>query len=169
MVKVEVDQDRARALGISSQQLANNINAILSGTHDHAGARQHLSDRHRRPRRAGGARQARDLAQPDASTRAGGRSVPLAQIATLVLRARAAADLAPPAPADRDRAGRRRAGRRGRDRRQAARRRRSPRFEAKLPAGYDVVAGGTIEDSAKAQASIFAVFPLMLFLMVDAS
>ena len=32
VVRVDVDQDRARALGISSQQLANSINAILSGT-----------------------------------------------------------------------------------------------------------------------------------------
>jgi multidrug efflux pump subunit AcrB len=39
-------------------------------------------------------------------------------------------------------------------------------FQTKLPAGYRVVLGGVIEDSAKAQASIFVVFPLMLFLMV---
>jgi multidrug efflux pump len=39
-------------------------------------------------------------------------------------------------------------------------------FRAKLPAGYSVVAGGTVEDSSKAQGSIFAVFPLMLLLMV---
>jgi multidrug efflux pump subunit AcrB len=39
-------------------------------------------------------------------------------------------------------------------------------FRAKLPAGYGVVLGGVIEDSAKAQASIFTVFPLMLFLMI---
>ena len=39
-------------------------------------------------------------------------------------------------------------------------------FKSKLPAGYDVVPGGTVEESAKAQASIFAVFPLMLFLMI---
>src|SRR4029434_7376455 len=31
-IRIEVDQDRARALGITSQQLANNINAVLSGT-----------------------------------------------------------------------------------------------------------------------------------------
>src|SRR3954468_10630526 len=37
---------------------------------------------------------------------------------------------------------------------------------AKLPAGYSVVVGGVIEESAKAQTSIFVVFPLMLFLMV---
>ena len=39
-------------------------------------------------------------------------------------------------------------------------------FKAKLPPGYDVVAGGTVEDSAKAEASIFAVFPLMLLVMI---
>ena len=65
VIKVDVDQDRARALGISSQQLSNNINAVLSGTPDHAAARRHLPDRHRRPRGARGARQARDPAQPD--------------------------------------------------------------------------------------------------------
>ena len=32
-------------------------------------------------------------------------------------------------------------------------------FKSQLPAGYDVVAGGTVEESAKAEASIFAVFP----------
>ena len=39
-------------------------------------------------------------------------------------------------------------------------------FTSTLPAGYDVVAGGTVEESAKAEASIFAVFPLMILLMV---
>ena len=32
VVRVEVDQDRARALGISSQALSQTINAVLSGT-----------------------------------------------------------------------------------------------------------------------------------------
>src|SRR4029453_5338210 len=40
-------------------------------------------------------------------------------------------------------------------------------FKAKLPAGYDVVVGGTVEESAKAQTSVFAVFPLMLALMIS--
>ncbi|MEQ1712867.1 MAG: efflux RND transporter permease subunit, partial [Hyphomicrobium sp.] len=38
-------------------------------------------------------------------------------------------------------------------------------FRSKLPAGYGVVLGGVIEDSAKAQASIFVVFPLVVFLI----
>ena len=123
---VEVDQDRARALGITSQQLANNINAILSGTTITQLRDAHLSDRHRRPRRPRGARQARDPAQPDAGDvrrpqrAAGADRHPL-------LRARAAADLAPPAPADRDGAGRRGAGRGGDHGRQAAASRRSRR------------------------------------------
>ena len=37
---------------------------------------------------------------------------------------------------------------------------------ARLPAGYSVAIGGTLEDSSKAQASIFAVFPLMLGIML---
>ena len=44
--------------------------------------------------------------------------------------------------------------------------RRIAAFQAKLPPGYSVTAGGTVEDSGKAQASIFAVFPVMLFLMI---
>jgi multidrug efflux pump subunit AcrB len=39
-------------------------------------------------------------------------------------------------------------------------------FRAKLPEGYDVIVGGTVEDSAKAEASVFAVFPLMLLVMM---
>jgi len=39
-------------------------------------------------------------------------------------------------------------------------------FRAKLPPGYELAIGGTLEDSAKAQNSIFVVFPLMLFLML---
>jgi hypothetical protein len=39
-------------------------------------------------------------------------------------------------------------------------------IKSKLPAGYDVVAGGTVEESAKAEASIFAVFPLMILIMI---
>ena len=73
---------RARSASARSSW-PNNINAVLSGTHDHAVARRHLPDRHRRARRARGARQARDAAQPDDRQRRAGSSVPLAQIATL--------------------------------------------------------------------------------------
>jgi multidrug efflux pump subunit AcrB len=45
------------------------------------------------------------------------------------------------------------------------RRRRSPKLAEKLPEGYTIEAGGTIEESAKGLTSIVAVFPLMIMLM----
>ena len=39
-------------------------------------------------------------------------------------------------------------------------------LEAKLPAGYTIEAGGTIEESAKGLISIVAVFPIMIILML---
>ena len=35
-----------------------------------------------------------------------------------------------------------------------------------LPTGYHIALGGTVEESAKSQASVFAVVPLMLVLML---
>ena len=164
VVRVEVDQDRARALGISSQALSQTINAVLSGT-----TVTQLRD---------------DIYLIDIVARAipeerakletlrslminvsGGRSVPLEQVAKLsygiepplVWRRHrlptitVQADTAPGLEAatvvkalSTDVAA----------------------FKSSLPAGYDVVAGGTVEESAKAEASIFAVFPLMILLMI---
>ena len=164
VVRVEVDQDRARALGISSQALSQTINAVLSGT-----TVTQLRD---------------DIYLIDIVARAipeerakletlrslminvsGGRSVPLEQVAKLsygiepplvwrrhrLPTVTVQADTAPGLEAatvvkalSTDVAA----------------------FKSNLPAGYDVVAGGTVEESAKAEASIFAVFPLMILLMI---
>ena len=164
VVRVEVDQDRARALGISSQALSQTINAVLSGT-----TVTQLRD---------------DIYLIDIVARAipderakletlrslminvpGGRSVPLEQVAKLsygiepplvwrrhrLPTVTVQADTAPGLEAatvvkalSSDLAA----------------------FKSKLPAGYDVVAGGTVEESAKAEASIFAVFPLMILIMI---
>jgi multidrug efflux pump subunit AcrB len=164
VVRVEVDQDRARALGISSQALSQTINAVLSGT-----TVTQLRD---------------DIYLIDVVARAipeeraklatlrslqinvpGGRSVPLEQVATLSYGIEAPliwrrhrlptvtvqADTAPGVEAatvvkalSSDVAA----------------------FRSKLPEGYDVTVGGTVEESAKAEASIFAVFPFMVLLMV---
>jgi multidrug efflux pump len=163
VIKVEVDQDRARALGISSQQLSNNINSVLSGskiTQMREGT--YLIDIVARAI-------PEERAQLDTLRNlmigaTGGRHVPLEQIATLTYTLEPAliwrrhrqptvtvqADVVPGIEAttvvkqlDGDLA----------------------KFRAELPAGYNVVLGGVIEDSAKAQQSIFVVFPLMLFLM----
>ena len=164
VIKVDVDQDRARALGISSQQLSNSINAVLSGTTiTQLRDNTYLIDIVARavPEERAKLETLRHLTV----TAAGGKAVPLSQIATLSY------SLEPPL---------------------IWRRQRLPTvtvqadvvpgveaatvakqmqgaiadFRANMPGGYSVVLGGVIEDSAKAQASIFVVFPLMLFLMV---
>jgi multidrug efflux pump len=165
VIKVDVDQDRARALGISSQQLSNSINAILSGSRiTQVRDSIYLIDVVARavPEERAKLDTLRNLTVATSS----GRMVPLSQIASLsyaleppliwrrqrLPTVTVQADVAPgmegatvaaqlqPAIAD---------------------------FQAKLPAGYQVVLGGVIEDSAKAQASIFVVVPLMLFLMIS--
>lgn len=163
-IKVDIDQDRARAIGLTSQQVANTINAVLSGTtvtqiRDNI----YLIDVVARATYAERATletlRSLRLATPDGTT------VPLAQIASLSYA------MEPPL---------------------IWRRQRLPTvtiqadvgpglepmtvikqldesitaFRATLPPGYTVTLGGTVEDSGKAQASIFAVFPLMLFLMI---
>ncbi|HZT46465.1 MAG TPA: efflux RND transporter permease subunit [Hyphomicrobiaceae bacterium] len=164
VIRIEVDQDRARALGITSQQLANSINAVLSGTTiTQLRDATYLVDIVARavPEERARLETLRGLMLDTSS----GRNVPLGQVATvaygleppLVWRRQrlptvtVQADVAPgyqPATVVK---------------------RMEPAlaaFRAKLPPGYSVVAGGTTEDSSKAEASIFAVFPLMLFLMI---
>jgi multidrug efflux pump subunit AcrB len=163
VIKVEVDQDRARALGISSQQLANSINAILSGANvTQLRDGTYLVDIVARavPEERARLETLRNLA----IAVPGGRSVPLEQIATLAYalepplvwrRQRlptvtVQAEVAPGIEAT------------------TVVKRLEPAvaaFRAALPPGYTVAVGGVIEDSAKAQASIFAVVPAMLFLM----
>jgi multidrug efflux pump subunit AcrB len=164
VVRVEVDQDRARALGISSQALSQTINAILSGTTvTQVRDGIYLIDIVARaiPEERAKLETLRSLM----INVQGGRAVPLEQIAklsygiepplvwrrhrlpTITVQADTAPgleaatvvkDLSPEIAA----------------------------FKSQLPAGYDVVVGGTVEESAKAEASIFAVFPLMILIMI---
>jgi multidrug efflux pump len=41
------------------------------------------------------------------------------------------------------------------------------KLKAEIPASYRIEVGGTVEESAKSQASVFAVVPLMLFVMLS--
>lgn len=163
-VKIDIDQDRARAVGLTSQQIASNINAVLSGTtvtqiRDHT----YLIDVVARAE--DDERAALDTLRMLQLGTTGGKNVPLAQVATVSY---------------------------GLEQPIIWRRQRLPtvtvqadvtnnveamtvvkqldkkisEFRAKLPPGYSVTAGGTVEDSAKAQGSIFAVFPFMLLLML---
>jgi multidrug efflux pump len=164
VVRVEVDQDRARALGISSQALSQTINAVLSGTT----VTQVRDDIYLIDVVARAVSEERAKLETLRSLRIatpGGRAVPLEQMAKLsyalepplVWRRQrlptvtVQADTAPGVEAA--------TVVKALDSQLAA-------FKAKLPPGYDAVVGGTVEDSAKAQASVFAVFPLMLFIMI---
>jgi len=163
-IRIEVDQDRARTLGITSQQLANNINSVLSGTTiTQLRDSTYLIDIVARaiPEERAKLETLRNLMLETS----GGRNVPLAQIASisygleppLIWRRQrlptvtVQADVVPGVEAT------------------TIVKQLQPaiaKFRAELPSGYAVVAGGTVEDSAKAQASIFVVFPFMLFLMM---
>jgi multidrug efflux pump subunit AcrB len=164
VVRVEVDQDRARALGISSQALSQTINAVLSGTT----VTQVRDDIYLVDVVARAVNEERAKLETLRSLRIatpGGRAVPLEQMAKLsytleppliwrrqrLPTVTVQADTAPGVEAA------------------TVVKALGPElaaFKAKLPPGYDAVVGGTVEDSAKAQASVFAVFPLMLLIMI---
>lgn len=164
-VKIDIDQDRARAVGLTSQQVASSINAVLSGTtvtqvRDHTYLVDVVARAIPEERASLDTLRGLQLGLPN------GGSVPLSQIASVSY---------------------------GLEQPLVWRRQRQPTvtvqgdvpagvqpimvvqqleekvaaFRAKLPPGYAVVAGGTIEDSSKAQGSIFAVFPLMFLLMIS--
>ena len=163
-VKVDIDQDRARTVGLTSRQIASNINSVLSGStitqvRDHT----YLVDVVARAVESERAN-LETLRHLRLATPSGGM-VPLAQVASLSYQLEppliwrrkrqptitVQADVSPGTEAI------------------TVVKRMLPKlaeFQSRLPAGYGVAAGGTIEDSAKAQGSIFAVFPLMVFLMV---
>jgi multidrug efflux pump len=164
VVRVEVDQDRARALGISSQALSQTINAVLSGT-TVTQVRDDIYLVDIVARAVSEERAKLETLRSLMIATPGGRSVPLEQIAKLSY------GLEPPliwrrhrlptVTVQADTASGVQAATvvKSLDSNIAA-------FKAKLPPGYDVAAGGTVEESAKAQGSVFAVFPLMLFLMI---
>jgi multidrug efflux pump subunit AcrB len=164
VVRVEVDQDRARALGVSSQALSQTINAVLSGT-PVTQVRDDIYLIDIVARAVPEERAKLETLRSLVIETPGGRAVPLEQMAKLSY------GLEPPL---------------------IWRRQRLPTitvqadtapgleaatvvkslgskiaaFRATLPPGYDVVPGGTVEESAKAQTSVFAAFPLMLLLMI---
>jgi multidrug efflux pump subunit AcrB len=163
-VRIRVDQDQARLLGLSSDSIAGVLNAVMSGvavTQVRDGI--YLVDV---VMRATDAQRVslttlRNLQFPLPN----GRTVPLGQFATLdfdqefpliwqrdsVPTLTIQADVIPGASpegvvASLDPA--------------------IEKFGASLPATYHVAVGGTVEESAQSQASVFAVLPLMLFITI---
>ncbi|MEA2633545.1 MAG: multidrug efflux pump [Chloroflexota bacterium] len=163
-IRMRVDQDQARLLGLSSQQLALSLNAVVAGVTAtqmrsgiylvdvlvRASAEQRMS-----------LSTIRTLQVPLPN----GRTVPLSQIASVDYdqeypivwrRDRRAtvtvqADLTPGVQAA------------------TAVQALTPKIaalNATLPSGYHIDAGGTVEESSKAQSSVAAVLPVMLILIL---
>jgi len=163
-VRLEIDQDRARALGISSLDLSNSINLMLSGT-----SITQIREGDRLVDvvvRAKGDERARISALADINIRtASGRYVPLAQVAkihfeleeglisrrnrlpTITVRADIRDKVQAPVVIAQI----------------------NPQLDAireKLPAGFSIDIGGSTEESAKGENSIKAAMPIMLMLIV---
>jgi len=163
VVKVDVLQDKARQLGVTSEDIATTLNSVFEGT-PITQVRDsiylvNVTGRATAPERA-----SIDTLRDLQLTGLGGQSVPLgavanlryeleqptiwrrARIPTITLKAGIVGDVQPKTIVD-----------------QLA-----PKladFSKALPAGYSVKLGGSVEESAKSQAPIVAVVPLMLFVM----
>ena len=164
VVRVDVDQDKARQLGISSKSLTQALNATVSGAavtqvRDSIYLIDVVAQASNAERSSIETLRNLQVAIPD------GRTVPLGEVAALRYdleqpliwrRARlptitVQADLVPPlqaatvvqqlAPA-------------------------VDEMRRSLPPGYSIEVGGTVENSAKGMASITAVFPIMVFVML---
>ncbi len=163
-VRVEIDQDQARLLGLSSQALSSYMNAVMTG----AAITQVRDDIYLVDvvaRALDEQRVSLDTMQALQVPLPSGRTVPMSQIArfefsqeyplvwrrdrvpTLTVQADVIPNSTPEAavaslaPAVKE-------------------------LEAGLPPGYRIAVGGTVEESASSQASVYAMVPAMLFLML---
>ncbi len=164
MIRVHIDQDQARLLGLSSQALATALNTVVSGT----AVTQVRDDIYLIDvivRSTDEQRVSLDNLRTLQIALPNGRSVPINQFATfevgqefpviwrrdrvptLTVQADVTASGSP----------------------EAIVQELAPEIEkldASLERPYRIVVGGTVEESAKSQASVIAVVPVMLFLMV---
>jgi len=164
IVKVDVDQEKARALGLSSQAISKKLQTMLSGL-----AVSNLIDGENRIEivmraEAGERNNPEQLSQLKINA-GNGKFVPLSQIATIsqgaedgiiwrmnlfpVVTVRADIPDTIRAPDVSAAIDERLAG-----------------IRAKLPEGYRIEVGGTMEDNDKANDSIIAVLPLMGFIII---
>jgi len=163
-VGIQIDQDQARLLGLSSQTLAEVLNTVMTGTpitqvRDDIYLVNVVTRAEDEERVSLSTLRSLQLPLPN------GRTVPLSQVATfgfeqeyplvwrrdrvptLTVQADVASGATP----------------------EAAVQSLAPavdKLNAELPKGYRIDVGGTVEESAQSQASVFAKVPLMLFLML---
>ena len=164
MVRIRIDQDQARLLGLSSQAIAAVMNSVVTGTpvtqvRDGIYLVDVLTRATDEDRLSLSTLRTLQLPLPN------GRTVPLSQVAsfdfaqefpliwrrdrvpTLTVRADVAPGVLPESVVD-------------------ALAPTVAKLGASLPASYRIAVGGTVEESQKSQASVFAVVPLMLFVMI---
>lgn len=163
-IRIEVDQDRARRLGLTSAQVSAILNTAVSGTT----VSQLRDDIYLIPILARADEQDRVAIDRLATLQVpapGGRTVALGQFAgfayeqeqpllwrydrvpTLTVLADTAPGVTPEAVVDQLTES-------------------IDAFGATLGPGYQIISAGTVAESAESQASVFAVIPIMLFLMV---
>jgi len=163
VVKVDVLQDKARQLGISSEDIASTLNGVLDGS-SITQVRDSIYLVNVVGRATAPERASIDTLRDLQLAGAGGQAVPLGAVATLryeieqptiwrrsrlptiTLKASILDDAQPKTVVD-----------------QLAPE--VAKFASGLPAGYSIAVGGSVEESAKSQAPIEAVVPLMLFIM----
>jgi multidrug efflux pump len=160
-VRLQVDQQKARLLGVSSDELAQFLDMSLSGytaTYYREGDRLIAVDLRAPPAERANLDNLSGLMIPTAA----GRSVPLSQIATPVYDLEYGViwerDREPTVTVRADTVG----GAQGIDVTKAIDARLGA-MRAQLPLGYRIEVGGTVENNVKAQASINAEMPVMLF------
>ena len=163
-VRIRIDQDQARLLGLSSQMLAEVLNTVMTGTpitqvRDDIYLVNVVTRAQDEERVSLSTLQSLQLPLPN------GRTVPLSQVATfdfeqeypliwrrdrvptLTVQADVAKGATPEAAVHSLAAA-------------------IEKLNETLPKGYHIAVGGTVEESAQSQASVFAKVPLMLFLML---
>jgi len=164
MVRIRIDQDQARLLGLSSEAIASVMNSVVTGkpvtqVRDGIYLVDVLTRATDEERLSLSTLRTLQIPLPN------GRTVPLSQIAsfdfaqenpliwrrdrvpTLTVQADVAPGVLPESVVDTL----------------------APavaKLSASLPASYRIAVGGTVEESQKSKASVFAVVPLMLFVMI---
>jgi multidrug efflux pump subunit AcrB len=163
-VRVEIDQDQARLVGLNSRLLSTYLNTVMSG----AAITQLRDDIYLVDlvaRAQDEQRVSLDTMQSLQVPLPSGRTIPLSQIArfevgqeypliwrrnrvpTLTVQADVVPGSSPEAAVASLASG-------------------VEKLQTSLPAGYRIAVGGTVEESAKSQASVYAMVPAMLFLML---
>ena len=164
VVKVDVLQDKARQLGVTSEDIALTLNSVFDGT-TITQVRDSIYLVNVRAAPLASERASIDTLRDLQLIGSSGQSVPLGALANVRY------EMEQPTIWRRSRLptitleSKHRGQRAGQNRSSINLAPNVAQFARQLPAGYSVAVGGSVEESAKSQAPIVAVVPLMLFIM----